>query len=105
MWLIWTPKEKKGISDNYELTRENIIESFKTSDLDYLISNPVVLGESISLHKVCHHAIYFEQWYAAAPYVQSRDRIHRVWLDQNMKQINYETNYYHILTSKTLYYA
>lgn len=94
-----TKKGKKGI-ENDEWTRENIIDSFKTSDLDYIISNPVVLGESISLHKVCHNAIYFEQWYAAAPYVQSRDRIHRVWLDDNLQQINYETNYYHILTSK-----
>jgi superfamily II DNA or RNA helicase len=94
-----TKKGKKGI-ENDEWTRENIINSFKTSDLDYIISNPVVLGESISLHKVCHNAIYFEQWYAAAPYVQSRDRIHRVWLDDNLQQINYETNYYHILTSK-----
>jgi SNF2 family DNA or RNA helicase len=95
-----TRKDKKGTSERDELTRENIIESFKTSDLDYIISNPVVLGESISLHKVCHNAIYFEQWYAAAPYVQSRDRIHRVWLDEKMQQINYETNYYHIITSK-----
>lgn len=95
-----TRKDKKGTSERDELTRENIIESFKTSDLDYIISNPVVLGESISLHKVCHNAIYFEQWYAAAPYVQSRDRIHRVWLDENLQQRDYETNYYHILTSK-----
>ena len=95
-----TRKDKKGNAERNELTRENIIESFKASDLDYIISNPVVLGESISLHKVCHHAIYFEQWYAAAPYVQSRDRIHRVWLDENLQQRDYETNYYHILTSK-----
>ena len=95
-----TKKGKNGITDNTELTRENIIESFKSSDLDYIISNPVVLGESISLHKICHNAVYFEQWYAAAPDVQSRDRIHRVWLDKNMDQIKYETNYYHILTSK-----
>lgn len=95
-----TKKDKEGTLGNNESTRENIIESFKTLDYDYIISNPVVLGESISLHKVCHNAIYFEQWYAAAPYVQSRDRIHRVWLDENMQQIDYETNYYHILTSR-----
>lgn len=81
-------------------TRENIIDKFKNSDLDYIISNPIVLGESISLHKVCHHAIYFEQWYAAAPYVQSRDRIHRVWLDKSMNQIPYETNYFHIISDR-----
>ena len=42
----------------------------------------MVLGESVSLHRSCHHAIYFEMDYNAAPYFQSRDRIHRVWLDE-----------------------
>ncbi|CAI2766322.1 DEAD/DEAH box helicase [Flavobacterium collinsii] len=93
---------KTSNDGNYEeeITRENIINKFKNSDLDYIISNPIVLGESISLHKICHNAIYFEQWYAAAPYVQSRDRIHRVWLDQNMNQVSYETNYFHILSNR-----
>ncbi|AWI25220.1 SNF2-related protein [Flavobacterium pallidum] len=94
---------RKGLTEeNFldENTRESIIDKFKNSDLDFIISNPIVLGESISLHKVCHHAIYFEQWYAAAPYVQSRDRIHRVWLDQDMNQVHYETNYYHIVSDK-----
>jgi hypothetical protein len=91
---------KKKSKTNNDVTRENIINSFKNSELDYIISNPVVLGESISLHKVCHNAIYFEQWYAAAPYVQSRDRIHRVWLDDEMNQISYETNYYHIISNR-----
>jgi SNF2 family DNA or RNA helicase len=94
-------RDKDGnLVDDSEVIRERIVKSFKTSDLDYIISNPVVLGESISLHRVCHNAIYFEQGWAVAPYVQSRDRIHRVWLDKNMKQKHYETNYYHILTSK-----
>lgn len=83
-----------------EATRESIINKFKNSDLDFIISNPIVLGESISLHKICHNAIYFEQWYAAAPYVQSRDRIHRVWLDENMNQVSYETNYYHVVSDR-----
>ena len=93
-----TKKSSKEDGDQNDVTRENIIHKFKFSDLDYIISNPVVLGESISLHKVCHNAIYFEQWYAAAPYVQSRDRIHRVWLDENNKQRNYETNYYNVVS-------
>ncbi|WP_115460582.1 SNF2-related protein [Winogradskyella aurantiaca] len=94
--------KKSNKLNNYQddFTRESLIEQFKTGQLDYLISNPVVLGESISLHKICHHAIYFEQWYSVAPYVQSRDRIHRVWLDRDLNQIPYETNYYHILTSQ-----
>lgn len=97
-YVIGETKKKSKTSN--DVTRENIINSFKNSELDYIISNPVVLGESISLHKVCHNAIYFEQWYAAAPYVQSRDRIHRVWLDDEMNQISYETNYYHIISNR-----
>ena len=95
-----TKKKSKNNNNQDDITRENLINKFKNSELDYLISNPVVLGESISLHKVCHNAIYFEEWYAAAPYVQSRDRIHRVWLDDEMNQISYETNYYHIVSNR-----
>jgi predicted protein tyrosine phosphatase len=61
----------------------------------------VVLGESISLHKVCHHSIYFELNYSAGPYIQSRDRIHRVWL-KGEKQVDYETNYYHIISLNSI---
>lgn len=99
-YVIGETKKKSKINNEDEITRENIINSFKNGELDYIISNPVVLGESISLHKICHNAIYFEQWYAAAPYVQSRDRIHRVWLDDNLNQVFYETNYYHIISNK-----
>lgn len=95
-----TSKSSVEGNNQDENTREKIIDKFKNLDLDYIISNPIVLGESISLHKVCHHAIYFEQWYAAAPYVQSRDRIHRVWLDNSMNQIPYETNYFHIISDR-----
>lgn len=84
-------------------TRESILERFKNDpNVDFLISNPVVLGESISLHKSCHHAIYFEMSYSAAPYIQSRDRIHRVWLDSMNNQVVYPTNYYHIMNRNKL---
>tara|TARA_R110002020_G_scaffold22944_3_gene76997 strand:+ start:5932 stop:7884 length:1953 start_codon:yes stop_codon:yes gene_type:complete len=99
-YVIGETKKKSKNDYEEDITREKIISNFKNSDLDYIISNPVVLGESISLHKVCHNAIYFEQWYAAAPYVQSRDRIHRVWLDDKMNQILYETNYFHIISNR-----
>lgn len=99
---------KKGKDENDEninlkndLTRSKIIRKFKSFEkdsYDYIITNPIVLGESISLHKYCHNSIYFELSYAAAPYVQSRDRIHRVWMKDG-KQITYETNYYHIISS------
>lgn len=97
-----TKKQSKNRED-IEITREKIIDSFKqeNSGLDYIITNPIVLGESISLHKVCHHSIYFELSYSAAPYIQSRDRIHRVYL-KNGKQVNYKTHYYHFISNPIL---
>ena len=97
-----TPKEKNKdleLEDSEEHSRQKIIKNFKskTSNTDYIITNPIVLGESVSLHKICHDSIYFEYTYNAAPYIQSRDRIHRVWLHEN-KQVQYETNYYHYLS-------
>ena len=97
-----TKKSTKSLDDDFDNeidheTREYKIEQFLNSDSDYLISNPVVLGESVSLHKQCNNAIYFELSYAAAPYIQSRDRIHRVWLVDG-KQKKYDTDYYHIIS-------
>jgi SNF2 family DNA or RNA helicase len=45
-----------------------------------LVANPAACSESISLHKVCHHAIYVDRTYNAAQYLQSEDRIHRLGL-------------------------
>jgi hypothetical protein len=88
---------------NQDEIREGILDRFKNDpNINFLISNPVVLGESISLHKSCHHAVYFEMSYSAAPYIQSRDRIHRVWLDSLNNQIEYSTNYYHIVNQNKL---
>ena len=82
-----------------ESERSKIVNQFKNNkSYDFLISSPMVLGESVSLHRSCHHAIYFEMDYNAAPYFQSRDRIHRVWLDENNNQRDYETNYYNIVS-------
>ena len=96
--------DSKGEIINIEerVTRESILKDFKnkSSNLKYIITNPTVLGESISLHKVCHHSIYYELSYSASPYIQSRDRIHRVWLE-NGKQKEYHTHYYHLLSNPT----
>lgn len=50
-----------------------------------LVANPAACAEGISLHKVCHQAIYVDRNYNAAQYLQSEDRIHRLGLhpDQN----------------------
>ena len=63
-----------------EDSRETIIEKFKdrNSRLDVLIANPAACAESVSLHKTCSNAIYYDLSYNCAEYLQSLDRIHRV---------------------------
>ena len=63
-----------------EDSRETIIETFKDSrsGLDVLIANPAACAESVSLHKTCSNAIYYDLSYNCAEYLQSLDRIHRV---------------------------
>ncbi|MEW1774917.1 DEAD/DEAH box helicase [Streptomyces sp. NPDC086777] len=45
-----------------------------------LISNAATLGEGISLHQVCHDAVYVDRDYMAGRFLQSLDRIHRLGL-------------------------
>lgn len=61
-------------------TRDDIIERFKEegSRCDILIANPSACSESISLHRTCSHAVYYDLSYNCAEYLQSIDRIHRV---------------------------
>ena len=44
--------------------------------------NPHTLAESVSLHSVCHDAIYFEYSYNLVHLLQSKDRIHRLGLPE-----------------------
>jgi len=61
--------------------REFRIRKFKTdSSCRVMIANPGACGESISLHDVCHDAIYLDRSFNAGQYMQSLDRIHRVGL-------------------------
>ncbi|MEV6026152.1 DEAD/DEAH box helicase [Streptomyces sp. NPDC052036] len=46
-----------------------------------LISNPATLGEGISLHHVCHDAVYVDRDFMAGRFLQSLDRIHRLGLE------------------------
>lgn len=76
-----TPIKKSGNAElSKEKTREQIRDEFVNpeSGLDILIANPAAASESISLHKTCFHAIYYDLSYNAAQYLQSLDRIHRV---------------------------
>ena len=80
-------------------TREKIIREFHepNSNFKVIIANPFAVAESISLHEVCHNAIYLEKSFDAARYIQSKDRIHRVGLPPNTI-----TNYYDIMTENSI---
>ncbi|WMX46842.1 DEAD/DEAH box helicase [Streptomyces roseicoloratus] len=61
--------------------RDEQIRRFRNDpDCMVLLSNPATLGEGISLHHVCHDAIYVDRDFAAGRYLQSLDRIHRLGL-------------------------
>ena len=84
-----TPVEGNLIKE--EETREKIRDEFvdPQSGLNILIANPAACAESISLHKTCHNAIYYDLTYNCAQYLQSLDRIHRVGGSEEI-----EANYY-----------
>ncbi len=63
------------------LDREEQLRRFREDpDCQVLISNPATLGEGISLHQVCHDAIYVDRDFLAGRFLQSLDRIHRLGL-------------------------
>jgi SNF2-related domain/Helicase conserved C-terminal domain len=86
-----TPFENASVEE--EATREGIIRQFvqPSSGVDILVANPAACAESISLHKACSHAVYYDLSYNCAQYLQSLDRIHRVGGSEN------KTAYYHFL--------
>ncbi len=69
-----------GDEDNDD-TREGKIRQFHDDkNIRVLVANPAAAGEGISLHRVCHHALYLDRTFNAAHYLQSEDRIHRFGL-------------------------
>ena len=62
--------------------RQLLLDAFRNGKLDVLITNPHTLAESVSLHKSCHDAIYFEYSYNLVHLLQSKDRIHRLGLPE-----------------------
>jgi SNF2 family DNA or RNA helicase len=78
-----TPTVRTSIED--EMTREEIREEFldPQSGVNVLIANPAACAESISLHKGCYVAVYYDLSYNCAQYLQSLDRIHRVGGSEN----------------------
>lgn len=62
--------------------RQSLIDDFKNGEIQVLITNPHTLAESVSLHNVCHDAVYFEYSYNLVHLLQSKDRIHRLGLTE-----------------------
>ncbi|MBX5248781.1 MULTISPECIES: DEAD/DEAH box helicase [unclassified Rhizobium] len=62
-------------------TREGRLLRFhEDGNCKVMIANPAAAGEGISLHTVCHDAIYLDRSYVSTHYLQSIDRIHRLGL-------------------------
>ena len=58
--------------------REGKIKRFHDDEnVRIMVANPAAAGEGVSLHRVCHHALYLDRTFNAAHYLQSEDRIHR----------------------------
>ncbi len=98
--------EVKGISSRLligeieQTEREVTINKFNDPDnheFNVIIANPFSVAESISLHKGCHNAIYLERDYNCSNFLQSKDRIHRVGLNDD--QI---TRYYYIISRNSI---
>ena len=79
--------------------RDEIIRAFKNKEIQVLITNPHTLAESVSLHKTCHDAVYFEYSFNLTHMLQSRDRINRLGLSQD----DY-TQYYYLVLQNDDYY-
>ncbi|MCW6666235.1 DEAD/DEAH box helicase [Aerococcaceae bacterium NML190938] len=94
-----TPVSVGDEDDDTTETREKIITEFHREDSSFnvIIANPFAVSESISLHKVCHNAIYMERNFNAAHFIQSKDRIHRYGLKKGT-----ETNYYYLLSENSV---
>lgn len=73
--------------------RKIILDKFLNNEIKVLITNPQTLAESVSLHSICHDAIYYEYSYNLVHLLQSKDRIHRLGLP-----VNQYTQYYYLQT-------
>lgn len=64
-------------SEEIEFTRVGTINKFRKSPSAVLIATAQCIGESISLHKECHKAIYFDRDFDCGRFIQSKNRIDR----------------------------
>ena len=69
---------------NDPATREGRLKRFHNDPTCMaIIANPAAAGEGISLHHVCHDALYLDRSYNSTHYLQSIDRIHRLGLPES----------------------
>lgn len=72
--------------ENDDDTREGKIRLFHDDpNVRVMVANPAAASEGVSLHRVCHHAIYLDRTFNAAHYLQSLDRIHRFGLSPDQE--------------------
>lgn len=66
--------------------RDDELRRFREDDkCQVLLANPAAMSEGVSLHEVCHEAIYVDRTFNAGQYLQSLDRIHRLGLAQDTR--------------------
>jgi len=66
---------------NAARTRESELARFRTDpNCKVLLANPAAMSEGVSLHQICHDAVYLDRTFNAGQYLQSIDRIHRLGL-------------------------
>lgn len=70
--------------DDDDGTREGRIKLFHDDpNVRVMVANPAAASEGVSLHTVCHHALYLDRTFNAAHFLQSMDRIHRLGLSRD----------------------
>lgn len=74
--------------DDDDGTREGKIKLFHDDpNVRVMVANPAAASEGVSLHTICHHAIYLDRSFNAAHFLQSMDRIHRLGLPPDQKTV------------------
>ena len=68
------------------VTREEELRRFREDpECLVMLANPAAMSEGVSLHKVCHHAVYVDRTFNAGHFLQSVDRIHRLGLNPEVQ--------------------
>ena len=83
---------------NAPRSREEELGRFRRDEAcGVLLANPAAMGEGVSLHHECQHAVYLERTFNAGQYLQSIDRIHRLGMNDEE-----EAHIYLLVTEGTI---